>query len=853
MPKLEDLQLKIKQTGDTKASDIQKIANALSKLSEHGARLKLAARSLGDFNDEVRKVKADKANALGNAASGLAKLTKAVSDASNAPAVIRSIGAAINDLANGVNTGKLSSIASAMTEIRSASRGFRNLSARADTTAAKGVGTQKQNAELVAAEEETTSRLDRVKAAIKEFGSSAASALSKVGPALKKVGSSALSTGKQLLSMGWQKLKSQVTGLTNSLGNLWHSFTRIAMYRALRTAIKAITQGFSEGIKHLYEWSRIVGNSFKDSMDSIATSAHYLRDSLGAMASPLIDALAPAIEFVVDKFVSLLNIVNQFIATFTGQSTWRRAVRTPTEYASGMEEAAKSTKKATEAQKKLNKSLMDFDELHLITTSTTGGSNPSAPSGGGGSGGGIDSTHFVEEPIADWIQAIKDAIDNGDWYGAGALLADKLNSIIENWDARAWGEKLGEKVENGLKFYLGFMKNFKWDTLGLKAADFINGLLSKIDPKDLGDAITAKLEAGLKFLANFVPNIKLTGLGTALGVAFNNVFSEETMNNLADTIAGAVNDVTDFAKGFISEADFKTGARNIMSGLFRAITTIDWQTMGETLADFGTGLLDALFEALGYAITHLDEIVGAVVLFVNGFFGKLGDYFHEKLFGWADDVNNWFAEVFGTDGAIGSAVPNSLVGDLDVPKLNIPVDDSDIKTANSNAITLEKTLATLAKKKYKTSVTVTNLSTNTSNADKLRTALSKIDGKTFAATVKVTTKGVTTATNASGKYVSLAYAQGGYPDVGSIFVAGEAGPEFVSKINGKTGVASAGEVTGIREAVYNSAEQEAALLKEQNRLLRMLLGKDMSVTLAPTAAAGKWVAQSQAAYAKASG
>lgn len=871
MPKLEDLELRIKQTGDLKASTPKKLAESLERLSAAVKGFPKSAENISELNSAIKSIDAAKATALSKAATAIGRLAEQTEKVdANSAGNIAAIGAALEQMVDGIDVSKFDSINAALMNFRSALaslNGVKPTSAKLSIApglpaTASPATTGNSPADLGSTETTRTSE------AVRNVGESAETASEKVGrfrdtvknlatkafPALTTLMSdlekSFVNGGKALLSMGWDKLKSKVTGLIGPLQNLVHSFARIAMYRGLRTAIKAITSGFSEGIKHLYEWSAIVGNNFKQSMDSLATSAHYLRDSLGAMASPLIDALAPAVEFLVDKFVNLLNVVNQFIATFTGASSWRRAVRTPTEYSSGMEDAAKSTKKATEAQKKLNKALMDFDEIHLITTSTSGGSNPSSPSGSGGASG-IDSTHFVEEPIADWIQAIKDAIDNGDWYGAGKMLADKLNGIIDQWDAKSWGEKLGEKVENGLKFYLGFMKNFRWDTLGIKASDFINGMLSKIDPKDLGDAITAKFEAALQFLANFVPNLKLTGLGTALGVAFNNIFSKETMNNLADTIAGAVNDVTDFAKGFLTEADFKGAARNVMGGLFRAITTIDWQTMGENLADFGTGLLDALFEALDYAITHLDEIVGAIVLFVNGFFGKLGDYFHEKLFGWADDVNKWFAEVFGTEGAIGSAVPDSLVGDFDVPKLNI--DDSDVTEANDNAITLQKTLALLNKKKYSAKVTVTGVSTATTNADKLKNALTKINGQTFAATVKVTTKGVTTATNANGKYVSLAYAQGGYPDMGSIFVAGEAGPEFVSNINGKTAVASGKEVTGIADAVYSTGDVEAKLLREQNNLLRLLLAKKTDVTLAPNAAAGKWVAQSQVAYAKASG
>lgn len=74
------------------------------------------------------------------------------------------------------------------------------------------------------------------------------------------------------------------------------------------------------------------------------------------------------------------------------------------------------------------------------------------------------------------------------------------------------------------------------------------------------------------------------------------------------------------------------------------------------------------------------------------------------------------------------------------------------------------------------------------------------------------------------------YAKGGFPDAGATFVAGEAGAEMVGKINGKTGVASNQEITGIRDAVYDAGEAQLAELREQNSLLRQLLAKDMGIS-----------------------
>ena len=49
------------------------------------------------------------------------------------------------------------------------------------------------------------------------------------------------------------------------------------------------------------------------------------------------------------------------------------------------------------------------------------------------------------------------------------------------------------------------------------------------------------------------------------------------------------------------------------------------------------------------------------------------------------------------------------------------------------------------------------------------------------------------------------FAEGGFPETGQLFVAREAGPELVGRINGKTAVANNDQiVTGISSGVYNA-------------------------------------------------
>lgn len=914
MPRLEDLELRIKQT-TANTQGIKGMATALQKLADSSRSLGNQYQNIKNLGESLKHISPQHAEAVAKVSNALAKLNNTAKSSSAMASSIRQIGSAIQGLTNTIDLQKMQALADALKEMRSASISMRvaKMAAAAGTmpngeseipTATIDATGKTADAieETGEASTDATEKVSGFRAALdglKEVGS-------KVGSALKSIGKHALSAGKSLLGMGWDSLKSKVTGLVGGLGNLWHSFTRIAGYRALRTAIKMITQGFSQGIEHLYEWSRLVDNRFKESMDSIATSAHYLRDSLGAMASPLLDALAPALEVLVNKFVDLLNIANQFFAALTGQTTWRKAVRTPTEWAAATDDATDSTKKATEAQKKLNKALMDFDEIHLLTTTTTKGSNPSSPNSGSG-GSGIDSTHFEEVPIASWIQDIKDAIDKGDWYGAGKLLADKLNGMLDSFDAKAFGEKLGEKVENGLKFYLGFMDNFHWETLGIKAGDFINGILSKIDPNDLGRAMVAKFQAALKFLGNFLTTVDLSPLGTAFGVAFNELFSAETMQNLAKSISGAINNAIGIAYNFITTADLATAAYNIMDGLFTAIKDINWATFGSTVGKLGISLINAIKEAIGYAITHIDVVLQAIWDFVGALLGELWNYLLDGIGGllkefWQYVKDNFFTSgaddgngrkdspasmsgSYGTGYAAPSVTPEGSTDTLSwtekIKKNLEEINGKDYKAKLTDSNNGIKNSATNAGKlvgkaglgglatSYSSKVSVSGLSGAATNVEKLlqmgklkKSYTTELNFKTSVVTAKGgSSRGTTSSLLTKNQLVKVlnAYAQGGFPSddltQGSLFVAGEVPgqAEMVGSINGKTGVASGKEITGIGDAVRESGATEAALLREQNQLLRQLLAKSGSVTLAPSAAAGRWVSQSQAAYARATG
>jgi prophage DNA circulation protein len=93
--------------------------------------------------------------------------------------------------------------------------------------------------------------------------------------------------------------------------------------------------------------------------------------------------------------------------------------------------------------------------------------------------------------------------------------------------------------------------------------------------------------------------------------------------------------------------------------------------------------------------------------------------------------------------------------------------------------------------------------------------------------------GLATITEVSFSRITVpTYATGGFPEQGQMFVAREAGAEMVGNIGRRTAVANNDQiVSGIAGGVAEANEEQNALLREQNSLLRAILEKDSGVYL----------------------
>ena len=91
------------------------------------------------------------------------------------------------------------------------------------------------------------------------------------------------------------------------------------------------------------------------------------------------------------------------------------------------------------------------------------------------------------------------------------------------------------------------------------------------------------------------------------------------------------------------------------------------------------------------------------------------------------------------------------------------------------------------------------------------------------------------------------FEKGGYvPSRYTMFMAGENGiPVIAGTVGGKTAVAGGVEITGIKDAINSTAQQEIALLKQNNQLLQGILEKEFGITTDQIGIAARQYGQEQ--------
>ena len=430
-------------------------------------------------------------------------------------------------------------------------------------------------------------------------------AIESLKATLESMGKSALKAGMNLAAIPFRRMANSVSGLSDRFKTLASSLKRIAFYRFIRAVIKEITQGLQEGIKNLYGWSKAFGGAimngknFAETMDGIATSTLYLKNSIGAMVAPIISALAPAIDFIIDKVVALINVVNQLFALLGGATSWNKAIRKATEY----EEA---TGGAGQAAKDAIHYLAPFDELNVL---------PDNKDRGGGGGGGTDFSGMFEEEteflqgLKSFTNVVKRLIEEGDWERLGTLLGNKINELIGKIPFEEIGKKIGEKINAWFTTKYWTLETINFHTIGQNIATFLNNMLYEIDFETLGRTITQPF----------------TNLGDLIIGALGTVDWSRVGSSIKDFIIGAFKQMSDF----LDKYDWTEVGTKLFEGLNEFISGLDPLAVLSGLVEFAGKLASAIYQIIqGFLLgnkTFIDESGVEWKFDVNGRLVKIED------------------------------------------------------------------------------------------------------------------------------------------------------------------------------------------------------------------------------------
>lgn len=600
-------------------------------------------------------------------------------------------------------------------------------------------------------------------------------------------------------------VNSFVSSIKNSLGplgNFLSSLKRIAMYRFLRTIIKNITQGFSEGLKNAYNFSKALGGSLAQSLDSLSTKSLTMKNQMGAAFGALLQAIMPVVLQIISLITRLMQALSALFAAIGGG-----------QYLIA-KDVAKGWDEATGGAKEYKKTLLGFDEINRLDDNS-----------GGGGGGGSDWLNMFEEgQLPDWAKKLQDFVSD---------LKINFKDVFFDWKDLT-GEQIAKKVIVGLSALTGAAIGFMIGgvpgavvgtilgaTLGLVFSTLIfdnDGEISKDEIIKMVCLVAGALAGGaIGFAAGGVLGALIGAtVGASLSMLITElIFDENTgpkkeaiLRTLIVTLSGLVGGVIGFMiggplGGVIGAALGVGVSLEIVNSVFNGNGSkkeILTRTLVATLLALTGG-------AIGFIVGGpLGALIGATVgigvsLAINNalFSGKDGADLKQKML---STLTVMLGALVG--GAIGFVIGGPL-GAVIGATIGIGV-----TLVASNIAWDPGSAAAIAA--MGTTVTVNGFS---HGGDKFETGSDYVPNATGDDNI-----GLSLGEIKADYIKNRRFASGGFPDTGELYIARESGPEMVGRIGNRTAVANNDQIVeGISNGVYNAVS--AAMGDNNDRPLQV--------------------------------
>lgn len=746
---------------------------------------------------EIKKSASDASSGIEGLVSALTQLKQSVSGGAGLKAAvnqIKSLGAAINNV-TGANDG-LSTTLQTLQDI--ADIDFSNLREAAENVnAVAGAANGPRNtgnpanapaaAVPMGAADEV--EVGQVTEQVMEAGDAARTSVSDFKAFSEALNKGVIGAAKSAI-FPLSAIGSQIKGLVKSLG-------RIALYRAVRSAIKGISTACKEGVNNLVQYSAALNStdaaSANSTMSEYASTLLQVKNSVGAAVMPALAALLPVINTIASAFITAANAVNQFFQALRGQSTFTKAKKNTVDY-------AKSLKTASGAAKELQKTLLGFDEINRLNDENKGG--------GGGAAGADYSNMFEEAQVSEKAKKFAEVLTKIQEFVTSAygILTSALGMFVIGAILTFSGANillgLGLMAAGAYLFAKEIAAN--WDEMTEKVKDTIEKIMIAVGAGVLVVGVILAFSG-----ANIPLGIGLMLTGAAVLGAAAKLDWERMKKQLQGTLGKVLAAVSAglLVLGCVltfSGANLPLGIGLMIAGAagLAGVVAVNWDYIKEQLqgvfgkiAVIGSTLLLAVGLVLVFTGVGLPLGIALIIAGITG-------YGAVTAANW-DSVNAWLtkawekikrsAESVGKI-AIGSALVFSGVGaTVGLPMLADGY-SSIGKEADWN--------------------TIPDKIKGVFNDIKAWWAVSIVpwisDAKASIASIfdfgsSTTLPAASNVVKPKFSHTVGRFASGGFVTSGDLFMAREAGPEFVGSIGGRTAVANNDQIVeAVSDGVYRA-------------------------------------------------
>lgn len=542
---------------------------------------------------------------------------------------------------------------------------------------------------------------------------------------------------------------------TGALSKMVRAIGRIAIYRAIRTAIKNVSAAIREGLANLYEYSQTVGTAFAPAVDNLKRHVLLLKNAFATALRPAIEAIIPVIINLVDKLAEAADFVAQVTSLLFGKvdenGRYTKAVL------SDLEDSNKEAKE-------LRRTLLGFDEINRLD----GDTGKSQSSGA--------NLQFVQADVSDGARKVADFINSIDWKTIWDVLKTLLIvfGIMKGVDLIKNIATFIAKLGAGKTIILALIALF--GAFGDKIRDWCKNAKSKVGEffDHLADAKAQGWNAFMELLGDISEHV-IDIVGTIAGIVYDLVHGDfkgalkglihlivEVIRLVVDIVIGLVNIILGLVSDLVNA--IQLGAQWVWNNAIQP--AINWivtavKNVGVFFHNLWIDFRIAFNNALKWILERVNDILGAVESAINATINVMND-------------------VLGTDIKpvelqIDTSSFDEKIDELESMKL--PYIDQTVEFVGKwdeikpvelkvNTKAIHDTLDNIENYAYKV-------------VDNINKAVSGLGASVAAPSNN----------RSNGKNINIVqFASGGFPSAGSLFIAGEAGPEFVGSVGGTTGV-----------------------------------------------------------------